>query len=42
VEQAWGEAEAEVVVDGWEATGLEPAPAGTACARNVELKHPIK
>jgi hypothetical protein len=42
VEQAWGKAEAEVVVVGWEATGPEPAPVGTAYARDAEQKRPIK
>ncbi|MFC1940743.1 hypothetical protein ACFLXO_08725 [Chloroflexota bacterium] len=43
-EQAGGEVEveAEVVVAGWEAIGLGPAPAGNASVRIAESVYPIK
>jgi len=34
--------EAEVVVAGWEAIGLGPAPAGNASVRIAESVYPIK
>ena len=42
VEQAGEEVEAEVVVAGWEAIGLGPAPAGNASVRIAESVYPIK